>query len=453
MPFRNTSGIVSTDGDPAIEADVIMTAAALGLAASCISETESPIQFDMDPLDVVKEPKKLALFQATVRGMDAAVGDYLAKKKLAPSEVKFGTSPGYTPGSIIMGVYKLAGQSAPQSVSEPKLSPAGKKLWEEIWDPKNLNQYTGRGAYSGFVDNHNTEGDTKPIGPLPTARFIAKAPAAAKPGDSHARWLPPQTPENELWKKRNRRGAAAPGDYVPWGLIGGEKAGNKVPDNIKDALGATNEADYVTASIKADKMEFVGGEPTQADIAMYTHGMIQAIYKGYHLGPSCVPYEIAVGDKTKKMASCLPCTLFMYANGYPPTSIHLGRGESWAPLYAPYTPSSTAKPTDAESAVIRDLNNAWYEKCLVYLKLGLEILDEEHITDEPHKTGRKHLKEYLDRNESDKTVGGTLILDAITVHEGELERISRTLKLPSEALTPNLEEELLSEALPNGVSN
>ncbi len=63
-------------------------------------------------------------------------------------------------------------------------------------------------------------------------------------------------------------------------------------------------------------------EPTVNDIATYTHGMIQAIYKAYALGPSCAPYEIAVGDQTKKMASCLPCTLFMVATGYPPTSIH-----------------------------------------------------------------------------------------------------------------------------------
>jgi len=61
------------------------------------------------------------------------------------------------------------------------------------------------------------------------------------------------------------------------------------------------------------------GEPTVDDVASYTHGMIQAIYKAYSLGPSCTPYEIAVGDMTKKMASCLPCTLFMVAAGYPPT--------------------------------------------------------------------------------------------------------------------------------------
>jgi len=71
MPFRNTKGIVSADGDPVKDADVIMTAAALGLAASHIAETGNPIQFDMDPLDVPKEPEKVAQFQKIVKSMDA----------------------------------------------------------------------------------------------------------------------------------------------------------------------------------------------------------------------------------------------------------------------------------------------------------------------------------------------------------------------------------------------
>jgi len=53
MPFRNTKGIVTEDGDPDIEADVIMTAAALGFAASIIEETKNPIRFDMDPFYTV----------------------------------------------------------------------------------------------------------------------------------------------------------------------------------------------------------------------------------------------------------------------------------------------------------------------------------------------------------------------------------------------------------------
>ena len=418
MAFRKTNGIVSADGNPVVEADVIMTAAALGLAAVHIATAKIPIQFDMDPLEALKDPAKVTFLRETVSRMDAAVADYLAKEGKMSGYVKAGTSPGYDPGAVIMGVYALAGQTAPRDVTAPELSAEGKKLWEQIWNDNAAKQYKGRGAYSGFVDNHNTEGDKKPIGPLSTARFVGKNDDERLP----PRWLP--ATESELWKPRERLGKK--GDVVPWGLIGGERANNK--SAAKDADKGTNEADAITSHMKAIGMEFVGGDLTKDEIAMYTHGMIQAIYRAYHLGPSCSPYEIAVGSLTKKMASCLSCTLFMTANGYPPNSIHLGRGESWSPLFSPYYPEDPHRqPTAQEAAVIRDLNNRWYEKCLEYLMTGLKVLDDAHIA-ESHKERREAVEKYLEDHAKDEKVGGALILDAITIHDGEAERIHRTLR-------------------------
>lgn len=50
MPFRRTKGIVTDSdlSDPKKEADVIMTAAALGFAASYV-KNGTPIRFDIDP--------------------------------------------------------------------------------------------------------------------------------------------------------------------------------------------------------------------------------------------------------------------------------------------------------------------------------------------------------------------------------------------------------------------
>ena len=223
-----------------------------------------------------------------------------------------------------------------------------------------------------------------------------------------------------LWNPRKRKGTDT---YVPWGLIGGDKA-TQDPTRT-NATGATNLADQPELEMR-DKYGMVFTEkPTMTDIATYTHGMIQAIYKAYALGPSCAPFEIAVGDETKKMASCLPCTLFMHAAGYPPTSIHLGSGESWAPLYAPYNEDGPAEPN--EPGVVRDLNNAWYTRCLEWLKIGLEILDDAHITAD-HKASRDAVLDYLKTHDNEPTLGGVLILDAVTVHDAELNRISRTLR-------------------------
>ena len=432
MPFRNTKGIVTEDGDPDIEADVIMTAAALGFAASIIEETKDPVRFDMDPLEA-KDENKFKEFTNTVSTMNKAIDAYLTKNGIAPGETEAGLSPKYEKGAVIMGVYRWAGKTAPQQVDEPVLSEAGQRLYDSIKNMK-VPQYTGRGAYTGFVDNKNTEGDTNPVGPRSTARFLAPAPGTLHP-DPHPRWLPPL--DSPLWTKRKRK---EDGTYVPWGMIGGDLAGEApTPPTPPNTTPATNRADQITADMGAghDGMIF-NGDVTPNDIAAYTHGMIQAIYKAYDLGPNCEPYEIAVGDNTTKMASCLPCTLFMYATGYPPNSIHLGRGESWAPLYHPYNPNGS---TDAhESEVIRDLNNAWYENCLNWLKKGLEILDDTPIT-ENHKASHKAVKQYLSVHaanafEADPTinlrspaytVGGVLILDAVTLHKAEIDRIKSTL--------------------------
>jgi hypothetical protein len=416
MPFRRTTGIVSNlpSSDPKKEADVIMTAAALGFAASYI-EKDQPIQFDMDPLDV-RDRGKTRAFNDAVSKLDRAIADYLQRSGRAPKDkVHAGTSPGYTKGAVIVGVYALAGQTAPPSISAPVLSAKGRALYDQI-KAQSVPQYTGRGAYTGFVDNKNTVENTDPVGPRSTARFLAPNPDVMP--ERHPRWLPPAG--SPLWAPRKRRGTAE--SYVPWGLIMGDAASQAPVE--PNTTTATNLADQSTILMKDTYGMVFTAEPTVDDIATYTHGMIQAIYKAYGLGPSCTPYEIAVGDQTKKMASCLPCTLFMVATGYPPTSIHLGRGESWAPLYAPYNPGG---PTEVnEPGVIRDLNNAWYDACAQFLTAGLQILDDDHIA-EDHGASRDAARTYLTSNKG-TTVAATLVLDAVSMHDGETERINRTLR-------------------------
>lgn len=421
MRFKRTYGIVTDleDSNPALEADVIMTATALGLAASYVKEGTS-IRFDMDPKDKLKNPKEWEKFKVTVGKIDAAVVAFLEKNHMQPvGEVNAGTTPDFSKGAVIMGVYRLAGQTEPITVSDPVLSKKGQVLYDQIKNG-NLPQYTGRGAYTGFVDNNNTEGDTDPVGPRPTARFLSPSPGSGVAVGAHPRWLPRS--DSSCWSDRRRRGMQD--SYVPWGLIGGSSAAEAPSASMGNVTNATNLADQITGQMAADGMVF-NGEPTNGDIAAYTHGMIQAIYKAYGLGPSCAPYEIAVGSLTTKLASCLPCTTFMVAQGYPPTAIHLGRGESWAPLYEPYNPQSTADPH--EWAVLRDLNSSWRDSCTEYLHLGLQIMDDAHVN-EDHQAARDAVSKYLSINAKDQSTASTLILDAITVHESEAQRIFRTLR-------------------------
>jgi hypothetical protein len=296
---------------------------------------------------------------------------------------------------MIMGVYVLADQTRPNEwtpgviaspLEPPVLTRKGEALWHQIKAVSpTLSQYTGRGAYTGFVDNKNTFGDTDPVGPRSTVRMTAPPPGAEAPTVvPHSRWLPPEG--HVLWNSRKRKGTET---YVPWGLIAGDKAGQD-PAAGNDTH-ATNLADQIELEMRDRYGMVFTSDLTLTDIATYTHGMIQAIYKAYTLGPSCTPFEVAVGDQTKKMASCLPCTLFMHAAGYPPSSIHLGSGESWAPLYSPYNPNGPTEPN--ELGVVRDLNNAWYERCRQWLEIGLEILDDTRITTD-HRASRDAVLEY-----------------------------------------------------------
>lgn len=327
---------------------------------------------------------------------------------------------------MIMGVYVLAGQERPQAVdpgviasplAAPVLSEKGLALWDRIRTiAPTTPQYTGRGAYTGFVDNKNTVGDTDPVGPRSTVRMVA--PTTGADGSPSERWLPPDG--HPLWVTRRRKDTDT---YVPWGLIGGNSA-TEAPKgaNPTQASNAANQTECEMRDVYG--MVFVG-EPTMTEVATYTHGMIQAIYKAYALGPSCAPYEIAVGDVTKKMASCLGCTLFMQAAGYPPTSIHLGSAESWAPLYAPYNLNGPTEPN--EPGVIRDLNNAWSARCREWLEIGLEVLDDAYIAAD-HRITRDALRSFMQSYATEPTIAANLILDALTLHDSELNRIRRTLQ-------------------------
>ena len=93
-------------------------------------------------------------------------------------------------------------------------------------------------------------------------------------------------------------------------------------------------------------------------------------------------------------------------------------------MYAPYNPNGPTEPN--ERGVVRDLNNAWYARCLEWLKIGLEILDDAHVTPD-HRPSRDAVVDYLRTHDAEPTLGGVLILDAVTLHEPEVNRISRTL--------------------------
>lgn len=60
------------------------------------------------------------------------------------------------------------------------------------------------------------------------------------------------------------------------------------------------------------------------------HGMTQSmIHYISNADTSKVSMELALSADTCKVASCIPCSIFMWANGKPATATHFGRGDNW----------------------------------------------------------------------------------------------------------------------------
>ena len=103
-------------------------------------------------------------------------------------------------------------------------------------------------------------------------------------------------------------------------------------------------------------------QPYQKDYLFGSvHGMTNAILV-YHpsVDKNMACIELALGKDTCKVASCLPCSLFMWANGTPATATHLGRGDNWN-----FPQKSNSQPSVRlwEKAVVEV-----YKTGLVYLK-------------------------------------------------------------------------------------
>ncbi|AJQ92111.1 hypothetical protein [Gynuella sunshinyii] len=297
--------------------------------------------------------------------------------------------------------------------------------------------YIGRGAYTGIYDD-----DVELFGDIsykdgtstrPTLRVFRKDEA----------WLPERS-ANDLYHE------------VPWGVIAVPIDEDKYPDEAK-------VPNY--DSIAKGGMGPLPGNNNKSKKIGYIHGLCSAVHVCAFHGPWTTPYEVATGNLTTKIASCFPCTTFLYAAGYPPSSAHLGRGESWVP---PIKDDQVAVEKDSypisiepEKSLIAKGNpyieedcdsfkTHWDDDIADYLRLGVEII----IKGEQREAERlkKVLVDGLQNNlealvvmspEYKETLGAlrafvavkhtndelsSRFLDALTVHDSEWKRVKRTFE-------------------------
>ena len=149
---------------------------------------------------------------------------------------------------------------------------------------------------------------------------------------------------------------------------------------------------------------------------------------------------ITTGKAITKTASCFACCTYMYVAGYTPSSINLGRAESWVPHALEIQKSGQQEDLIIEynPEIASPLLTKWHREVYDYMMHGLSILDKGfEFMSKRHQASLNDLREKLEDEEIKKhisTRGGNLFLDAITVHQSDWKRIRDTLKPAIEQL-------------------
>jgi hypothetical protein len=153
------------------------------------------------------------------------------------------------------------------------------------------------------------------------------------------------------------------------------------------------------------------------------HGMIRAMME---YPPSSndadVYFEIALGVKTSKVSSCIPCSIFMSANNMAATSTHFGRGDNWA---VPDFTSAISLQTGLKAAWIKAVNDHYTEGLALCLK-GYSAISKIGIIkkmDDAIKAEKTLITDPLKNLE----VIPSIFLEALTFQGPFLEKMAATL--------------------------
>ena len=338
-------------------------------------------------LDFLKEYQEFAHVMSAIsivlNKTDACIGNFLEDSQ----------SNAWHPGALITDLPGGAGVDFDQRDRkiESKESKEIAQLLAEKSEQFDHFVYQGRGAYIGLLSDPVNPGNAVIY---PTYRIIDS--------DSN-RWHPGEEHDNA---KR-------------WGLIGGNKNFNL--DSLPEGMGP--------GPLNNEKLDSL----STGERIGYIHGMSSAIHECVEHGPWCTPFELAAGKSTTKMASCFACCTYMYAAGYTPSSMHLGRGESWVPP----APKKQRSGQEVEQEVKYDpeisssLLTRWHREIYSYMTLGVSFLEKDlGCISKDHQDYLNNLKKKLKAEEIKKNIstrGGNLFLDALTVHQSDWRRIKDTL--------------------------
>lgn len=413
----NTGDSILGTNDIKKEANTIFTATFIGLVASMkLNRVDMELNMDLDKSPDSRTADDLSSM-ARLNNICSKVNCLVrAATNNDSAGIKWGMTPLFAKGGMITG-----GEPAQNSLYAKLNSNYLLSAWKYFVAGRNdakpsttQDLYIGRGAYCGLVVDAD-EGDA--LAAMPTIRTTLKQSGAPAGVDNAIptgpRWSPKNQASFPLHARFDEPGYA-------WGMI----KDRKTQDDIE-----------------SQGMNFFGGAPTQGeDIVAYTHGMIRAIYEVTRIGGKKValPYEMSIGSTTAKLASCMGCTFFMIANDYAPSSSHLGKSESWAPLYhesghvhVHETNAGYLNGNLGES--IKNCNDTWAKNVDSWMRTGVAyMMDHSPHVNDSHKEALIALGTRIrdvTTPESNHVVAN-LLLDALTVHESDAVRLDETLTVP-----------------------
>lgn len=436
MAWNRTGSILGMGATASSEADVIFTAAFVGLAVD-FARKHKPWRVAMEPEMTLKPgsgDQREARTNADRTAMEKhdqlctrvnqAVRTYLHSDDTKP--LTWGFTPTFAAGGMIAG-----GPEASQLdlTLDAAFKQFARKYLTNAKTPTNRtdvgDMYIGRGAYCGLVIDE--QGDA--VSAMSTVRTTIKensqlypAPLDGQVGD---RWCPPSTSPKYGKDSTNVQTAPVNKSWI-WGMIG-ENA------DLQQAL--QNEG-----------MKFYMGNDNRkgTDVVGYTHGLPRAVYECVRADKGH-PYEMSIGTQTFKLASCMGCTFFMIANGFEPSASHVGRSESWTPLYHVQgnNPSPVLAPIDKDHdqiAAFELANNRWADAVAGWMKEGIAALDlligDGWIT-EDHKPALAALKTKVadtkQETRGQRRICCNLLLDAFTWHKSDADRVNDTMKIGAHA--------------------
>lgn len=366
------------------EADAVVTSVFLGF---CATEIEARHKIVMGYGEEADRAKHQVVKRKLVQALGYRSIEYI---DLGPTPSY--RAYGHSGGSELRAITGAGGGQGQRSI---RMSPKAMRMALDL-------QANTQGAFKKFKNL----GMDKEVAERGAYYGIVDHPTEERLNSTTRRLIPYNRGEGKRWNS----GESAQG------MIGGQMKSHDPKNNPWNSMSmAALDTPFERRLAKGDWPKANEG------VVGYCHGMNMAIMHCELLGGG-TPYEVAVGTKTTKLASCFGCTTFMYATGCPPSFIHIGKAESWVPIALNHIDNPDYR--GEQKAIIDGLHKKWADTVVGYMVKGVKILANKASA--PYKKFAAPLRSQLvtRRTNTDKA---NIFLDALTVHKSEWGRLTDVL--------------------------